>query len=98
MKQQTSLLLLQWRLKNVSEASVASGSKCNTVTEKKGAYRDYVISKGRPKFGLSSGSSNAVVTKFAASPEFNNISSCNYEHNKCKNLCGEVARIEECSC
>jgi hypothetical protein len=87
------------RPKNVSEASVAGDSKSKAVTqavtEKKGAYRDSVISKGQPKFGFSSGPSSAVVTKFPSSPEFKNASSWNGKHNKRKNLCDEVSRIEE---
>ncbi|KAL6601411.1 hypothetical protein ACP70R_044631 [Stipagrostis hirtigluma subsp. patula] len=85
------------RLKDLSEASVADGSLSKAVTEEKGAYRDSVISKGRPKFGCSSGSSSAVVTKFQKSPEFKNASSCTAKHSKHKNICDEGSRIEKCS-
>ncbi|PUZ71914.1 hypothetical protein GQ55_2G351500 [Panicum hallii var. hallii] len=84
------------RLKNVSEASVADDSSSKAITEKKGACRDSVVSKGQPKFGFSSGSSSAVVTKFQMSPEVNNVSSI-AKHRKHKNLCDEGSRIEKCS-
>ena len=84
------------RLKNVSEASVADDSLSKAVTEKKGVYRDSVVSKGQPKFGFSSGSSSIVVTKFQMSPEVNNVSST-AKHRKHKNLCDEGSRIEKCS-
>jgi len=84
------------RLKNVSEASVSDDSLSKAVTEKKGVYRDSVVSKGQPKFGFSSGSSSIVVTKFQMSPEVNNVSST-AKHRKCKNLCDEGSRIEKCS-
>ncbi|KAG2636742.1 hypothetical protein PVAP13_2NG470100 [Panicum virgatum] len=84
------------RLKNVSEASVADDSLSKVVTEKKGVYRDSVVSKGQPKFGFSSGSSSIVVTKFQMSPEVNNVSST-AKHRKHKKLCDEGSRIEKCS-
>ncbi|XP_062199450.1 uncharacterized protein LOC133901928 isoform X2 [Phragmites australis] len=93
---QPSIAIME-RLKNLSEASVADGSWSKAVTEEKGAYRDSVISKGQPKFGFSSGSSSAVVTKFQTSPEFNNVSSCTAKHSKHKSLCDEGSRIEKCS-
>ncbi|XP_062193896.1 uncharacterized protein LOC133897258 [Phragmites australis] len=85
------------RLKNVSAASVADGSLSKALTEKKGTYRDSVMSNGEPKLVFSSGSSSAVVTKFQASPEFNNAPSCAAKHSKHKNPCDEGSRIEKCS-
>ncbi|WVZ65826.1 hypothetical protein U9M48_015128 [Paspalum notatum var. saurae] len=84
------------RLKNVSETSVADDSSSKAATEKKGVSRDSAVSKRQPKFGLSSGSSSIVVTKFQMSPEFNNLSSTS-KQSKHKNLCDEGSRIEKCS-
>ncbi|VAI35841.1 unnamed protein product [Triticum turgidum subsp. durum] len=75
------------RLKNVSEESVANASSPYiAVTEKNGSCRGSGVCKERLNPGFSSGSSSAVVTKFPASPEFNNTSSCvdkyGIEHKK----------------
>ncbi|XP_044390126.1 uncharacterized protein [Triticum aestivum] len=75
------------RLKNVSEESVANASSPYiAVKEKNGSCRGSGVCKERLNPGFSSGSSSAVVTKFPASPEFNNTSSCvdkyGVEHKK----------------
>lgn len=65
------------RLKNVSEESVSNGIwPYRAVTEKKVSPRGFGVCKEQLKPVLSSGSSSAMVTKFSASPEFSNISSC----------------------
>ncbi|VAI21003.1 unnamed protein product [Triticum turgidum subsp. durum] len=87
------------RLKNVSEESVANASSSYiAVTEKDGSCRGSGVCKERLKSGFSSGSSSAVVTKFPASPEFNNTSSCadkyGVEHKKL--MFDEGSRTEKC--
>ncbi|KAL6844941.1 hypothetical protein ACP4OV_025600 [Aristida adscensionis] len=84
------------KLNNVAEPSVANGNWSKAVTEEKGAYIDSEMFKGQPKFGFSSESSSAVVTKFQKSPEFNNMP-CTDKHGKHKKLCDEGSRIEKCS-
>ncbi|XP_044398740.1 uncharacterized protein [Triticum aestivum] len=88
------------RLKNVSEESVAKASSPYiAVTEKNGSCRGSGVCKERLKPGFSSGSSSAVVTKFPASPEFNNTSSCvdkyGVEHKKL--MFDEGSRTEKSS-
>ncbi|KAM3259735.1 hypothetical protein ACQJBY_051173 [Aegilops geniculata] len=88
------------RLKNVSEESVANASSPYiAVTEKNGSCRGSGVCKERLKPGFSSGSSSAVVTKFPASPEFNNTSLCvdkyGVEHKKL--MFDEGSRTEKSS-
>ncbi|KAJ1290773.1 hypothetical protein BS78_02G269600 [Paspalum vaginatum] len=85
------------RLKNMFETSAAGDSSSKAGTEKKDVSRDSAVSKRQPKFGLSSGSSSIVVTKFQMTPEFNNLSSSTTKQSKHKNLCDEGSRIEKCS-
>lgn len=87
------------RLKNVSESSVAGGSwPYGAVTEKKGACRHSGISEEQLKSSFSSGSSSVVVTKFSASPEVNNMSSCTAKYGvEHKKVFDEGSRIEKCS-
>lgn len=90
---QPSIAIME-RLKDIS--SVADDSSSKAVTERKGASKDSVVSKGRRKFGFSSGSSSIVVTKFQMPPEVHNVSST-AKHRKHKNVCDEGSRIEKCS-
>ncbi|XP_040383333.1 uncharacterized protein LOC102721579 isoform X2 [Oryza brachyantha] len=87
------------QLKNVTEASaVGDHWPYETAREKESARRDSGIFK-ELKSGFSSGFSSDVVTKFSASPDGNNISSCTakygFEHKNY--VFDEGSRIEKCS-
>ncbi|KAG8057737.1 hypothetical protein GUJ93_ZPchr0002g24613 [Zizania palustris] len=87
------------RLMNVTEESSVSGDHWpyETVRERKSACRDSGIFE-ELKSGFSSGFSSDVVTKFSASPQFNNISSCTKYGIEHKNpVIDEGSRIEKCS-
>uniref|UniRef100_A0A0D9XGM5 Histone-lysine N-methyltransferase n=1 Tax=Leersia perrieri TaxID=77586 RepID=A0A0D9XGM5_9ORYZ len=87
------------KLKNVTEASAIGGCwSYETAREKESGCRDSGIFK-QLKSGFSSGFSSDVVTKFSASPELNNISSCTAKYGlEHKNLVfDEGSRIEKCS-